>query len=95
MHKKPFCKVAALVVLLGFIFLSAPGLMSADKKASKFDFRVIIKKPAMWISSVLNMFTPIFDPGNSRTSKTVAPDKSNPTIKPLGDILIVRPSRED
>jgi hypothetical protein len=94
MHKKPFCKVAALVVLLGFIFLSAPGLMSADKKATKFDFRVIIKKPAMWISSVLNMFTPIFDPGNS-TSKTVAPDKSNPKIKPLGDILIVRPSRDD
>jgi len=95
MHKKPFCKVAAMVVLLGFIFLSAPGLSSADKKASKFDFRVIIKKPAIWISSVLNMFTPIFDPGNRGTSNTVAPDKSNPKIKPLGDILIVRPSRED
>jgi hypothetical protein len=94
MHKKPFCKVAALVVLLGFIFLSAPGLMSADKKASKFNLRVIIKKPAMWISSVLNMFTPIFDTGNS-TSKTVAPDKSNQKIKPLGDMLIVRPSRDD
>lgn len=95
MHKKSLFKVAALVALFGFLLLSAPGLSSAPKKPAKFDFRLMVKKPAMWISSLLNMFTPIFDNGNSGTSKNTTPDNSSYTIKPLGDSLAVRPSKSD
>jgi hypothetical protein len=95
MQKKPYFKLVALAILMGFLFLSAPGLSCAEKKASKFDFRLLIKKPVVWISSVLNMFIPISDSGNNSTSKITTPDKSSPKIKPLGDILVVRPSRGD
>jgi hypothetical protein len=99
MHKKPFVKIVALVALFAIILLSAPGLSSAEKKASKFDFRLLIKKPALWISSVLDMFIPIFDRGDSGTSKnttpTTAPGNSSFKIRPLGDSLSVRPSQSD
>jgi len=95
MHRNQIFKVAALVVLLGFIFLSAPGLSSAEKKSTKFDFSLLLKKPAMWISSVLNMFTPIFDNGNNGTSTSTTPNKSNYKIKPTGGLPAPKPSGGD
>jgi len=95
MHKKLFPKIIALVALLGFIVLSAPGLSSAEKKATKFDFGLLIKKPVAWISAAWSMFTPIFDKDANPTSKTTTPSPSKLKIRPLGDSLSVRPSGGD
>ena len=95
MQKKSLFKIAALFTLLGFFLLSVPGVSSAPKKSSKFDFRVLIKKPAALISSFVSMFIPIFDTGNSNTSPTVNQDNPNGKIKPLVDIIIGRPSSGD
>jgi len=95
MHKKLFPKIIALVALLGFIFLSAPGLSSAEKKATRFDFGLLIKKPAAWISAAWSMFTPIFDRDATPTSKTTVPSTSKLKIKPLGDAIVGRPSGGD
>jgi hypothetical protein len=95
MHKKLFPKLIALVALLGFIFLSAPGVSSAEKKATRFDLGLLIKKPAAWISAAWSMFTPIFDRDATPAHKTTAPSTSKLKIKPLGDSLSVRPSGGD
>jgi hypothetical protein len=95
MHKKLFPKIIALVALLGFIFLSAPGVSSAEKKATKFDFGLLIKKPAAWISAAWSMFTPIFDRDATPTSKTTTPSTPKLKIKPLGDAIVGRPSGGD
>ncbi len=95
MHKKLFPKILALVALLGFIFLSAPGLSSAEKKAARFDFGFLIKKPAVWISAAWSMFAPIFGRDASPTSKTTTPSTSKLKIKPLGESMSVRPSGGD
>jgi hypothetical protein len=95
MQKKSLFKVAALFTLLGFFLLSVPGLYSAPKQTSKFDFRLLIKKPVIWISSFVSMFTPVFDTGTSETSNTINQDKSSRKIKALGDSLSVRPSKGD
>ena len=95
MQKKSLFKIAALFTLLGFFLLSVPGLSSAPKKTSRFDFRVLIKKPVAWISSFVSMFTPVFDTGNSDTSNTINQDNSSGKIKALGDSLSVRPSKSD
>jgi len=95
MSRKLIFKSVAMITLLGFFLLSVPGLSSAPKKSSKFDFRVLIKKPAAMISSFFSVFTPIFDTENPDTSKTIGSDNSGTKIKPLGDILIVKPSKDD
>ena len=95
MHKKTFPKIAALVVLLAFIFLSAPGLSSAEKKSTKIDWSLLVKKPAAWISAAWNMFSPIFGRDTTAPPKTPAPSKSYLKVKPLGDAIIGRPSGGD
>ncbi len=95
MQKKSLFKIAALFTLLGFFLLSVPGLSSAPKKTSRFDFRVLIKKPVAWISSFVSMFTPVFDTGSPDTPNTINQDNSSGKIKALGDSLSVRPSKSD
>jgi hypothetical protein len=91
MHKK-LTKTAALIALFAFLFLLAPGLSNA--RPAKFDIRLLIKKPAMWISSFWNIITPIFDGGND-TSKAIVPGDSTSKIKPLTDSVSVKPSKGD
>lgn len=95
MQKKSLFKIAALFTLLGFFLLSVPGLSSAPKKSSKFDFGVLIKKPVAWISSFMSMFIPVFDTGSADTSDAINQDDSSGKIKALGDSLSVRPSKSD
>jgi hypothetical protein len=85
----------ALFTLLGFFFLSVPGLSSAPKKSSKFDFRFLIKKPAAWFSSFASMFTPVFDTGNSDTPNTIKQDNSSGKIKAAGGLSVPRLSDGD
>jgi hypothetical protein len=91
MHKK-LTKTAAFIALFAFLFLLAPALSNA--KPAKFDIRLLIKKPAMWISSFWNIITPIFDGGND-TSKAIVPGDSVAKIKPLTDSLSPKLSKDD
>lgn len=95
MHKKPFSKAIALLALVGFICLFAPGLSSAEKKASRFDFRSIIRKPAVWVSSLWNWIAPVFDGGNVTVSKNPTPSNSPLKARPTGDLPSPRPSKSD
>jgi hypothetical protein len=86
MHKKPFSKAVAILALVGFICLLAPGLSSAEKKASRFDFRSIIRKPAVWVSSLWSWIAPVFDSGNPPVSKSLAPANSPLKARPTGGL---------
>lgn len=88
-------KMTAMIVLLGFVFLLAPGLYSAPKKAQKFSFGIFIKKPLSWMSSLYDFVSPYFGKGNSGTSPSLAPDDSTVKVKPLGDSIFLRPSEKD
>jgi hypothetical protein len=91
MHKK-LTKTAAFIALFAFIFLLAPALSNA--KPVKFDIRLLIKKPAMWISSFWNIITPIFG-GREDTPKAIVPGDSTVKIKPLTESVSVKPSKGD
>lgn len=91
MHKK-LIKTAALVALFGFLFLLAPALSNA--KPGKFDIRQLVRKPAIWITSVWNFITPVFD-GRDDTPKGIIPSDSVVKIKPLTDSVSIKPSRGD
>lgn len=85
-------KTAAFIVLFGFLLLWAPGLSNA--KPGKFDVRQLIRKPAIWITSVWNFLTPIFD-GRDDTPKGTLPSDSIGKIKPLTDSVSIKPSKGD
>ena len=93
MHKK-LTKTAAFIALFAFLFLLAPALSNAYRKPAKFDIRLLVKKPAMWISSFWNIITPIFDGGND-ASRVIAPDDSTAKIKPLTESASPKPSKGD
>jgi hypothetical protein len=90
--RKNVGKIAAFVALFAFLFLLAPGLSNA--KPGKFDIRLLVKKPAIWIASFWNMITPIFD-GGQDNSRAVVPSDSSFKIKPLTDSISVKPSKGD
>ena len=90
--RKKLTKTAAFVALFAFVFLLAPGLSNA--KPGKFDIRLLIKKPAMWISSFWNIITPIFDGGNDNP-KAIVPGDSIAKIKPLTESVSPKPSKGD
>lgn len=91
MHKK-LTKTAAFIALFAFLFLLAPALSNA--RPAKFDIRLLVKKPAMWISSFWNIITPIFD-GRDDSPKAIVPGDSTAKIKPLTDSLSPKPSKGD
>ena len=90
MRAKSFFKATCLVVCLGIFLLSVPPLSSAQRPG-KFDFRTMIRKPVLLISSYLPIFSSVFDLGASDTPShdTIG------TVRPLGDIIHVRPSDGD
>jgi hypothetical protein len=91
MHKK-LIKTAAFIALFAFLFLWAPGLSNA--KPGKFDIRLLIKQPAIWITSFWNIITPIFD-GRADSAKAIIPGDSVTKIKPLTESLSPKPSKGD
>ena len=95
MHKKTIGKAMALLALIGFIGLLAPGLSSAEKKASRFDFRSFIRKPAAWISSVWSWIAPVSGPEDAVISKSPVPNNSTLKARPTGDLPCPRPSKSD
>ncbi len=92
--QKKLTKTAAFIALFAFLFLFAPGLSVAKEKPFKINFRALVKKPALWISSFFDIFDPIFGHGKN-APKAIVPDDSVPTIKPLTDSASVKPSRGD
>jgi hypothetical protein len=95
MHKKTLSKAIAILALVGFIGLLAPGLSSAEKRGSKFDFRSIVRKPAVWISSVWSWIAPVFDLGNATVSKSPLPNNSTLKARPTGGLSAPRPGKGD
>lgn len=91
MHKK-LIKTAAFIALFAFLFLWAPGLSNA--KPGKIDIRLLIKKPAIWITSFWNIITPIFD-SRDDAPKGLIPSDSVVKIKPLTESLSPKPSKGD
>jgi len=73
-------KTAAFVALFALLFLLAPGLSNA--KPGKFDIRLLIKKPVIWITSFWNVITPVFD-ARDNGSKSSLPGVPSPMITPL------------
>jgi hypothetical protein len=88
-------KMVAMIVLFGFVFLLAPGLYSAPKKAQKFSFGILLKKPVSWMTSLYDFISPYFGHKNSAPSNSLAPDDSPAKVKPLGDSISLRPSKSD
>jgi len=95
MPNKTLSKTIAILALVGFIGLLAPGLSSAEKRGSKFDFRSIVRKPAVWISSVWNWITPLFEQGDSTVSKSPLPNNSTLKARPTGGLPAPRPGGGD
>jgi len=88
MHKK-LTKTVAFVALFAFLFLLAPGLSNA--KPRKFDIRLLLQRPAMWISSFWNIITPVFDGRDDAPTAVISPVKT----KPLTESVSVKPSKGD
>jgi hypothetical protein len=95
MQKKTIRKTFALLALIGFIGLLAPGLSSAEKKASRFDFRSFIRKPASWITSIWSWIAPVTGPEDAAVSKAPLPNNSTLKARPTGDLPCPRPSKSD
>jgi hypothetical protein len=95
MHKKTLSKAIAVLALIGFIGLLAPGLYSAEKRGSRFDFRSIVRTPAAWISSVWNWIVPVFDLGDATVAKSPVPNNSTLKARPTGGLPAPRPGRGD
>ncbi len=95
MQKTTISKTIAILVLIGFIGLLAPGLSSAEKKASRFDFRSIFSKSVSWVSSVWSWISPVFDPGVAAVAKSPLPTNSTLKARPTGGLPAPRPGRGD
>lgn len=91
MNKK-LTRTVAFVALFAFFFLLTPGLSNAGPR--KFNIRLLIQKPAIWISSFWNIITPIFD-GRDNSPRVIIPGDSPAKLKPLTDSLSPKPSRSD
>ena len=90
MHRKPLSKAIALVALVGFICLFAPGLSSAEKRTSRFDFRSVLSKPVVWVSSLWGWIAPVFGSAGAPASKNIAPDNSPLKVRPTGGLAAPR-----
>lgn len=85
MRKNIFFKVSALVACLAVLSLSVPNLMAAEKGNPDFSFKVLLKKPGAFLSSLLS-FLPIFDGGDSTSSDKADNDKEDSKIKLTGGL---------
>ena len=90
MHKK-LTKSAAFVALFAFLFILAPGLFNAAPR--KVDIKLLLKQPAIWISSFWSIIPPIFDSRDN--ARAIIPSNSTAKIKPLTESVSVKPSKND
>jgi hypothetical protein len=93
MRKRLFVRTVALVVCLVFIGLSASGLFAADKKSSKIDARLLLRKPIQFLVSILPIFDSIF---NIHKKQIISGnDSGSMTVRPTGELVSGRPSTGD
>jgi len=90
--RKRVSKTAAFLGLIAILFLLAPSYSSATPR--KFDVKLLVKQPAIWIASFWNFITPIFD-GRDGNPRAIVPSNSGSKIKPLTDSLSPKPSKGD
>ena len=94
MRKRFFVRAVALMVCLVFIGLSASGLFAADKKSSRFDARLLLRKPIQFLVSIFPGFDSIF---NIHKKQILSGNDSGSTgtVKPTGELVSGRPSTGD
>ncbi|MCJ7644142.1 MAG: hypothetical protein MUP28_06655 [Candidatus Aminicenantes bacterium] len=94
MRKRSFVRTVALVVCLVFIGLSASGLFATDKKSSRIDARLLLRKPIQFLVSIFPGFDSIF---NTHKKQVLSGNDSGSTgtVKPTGELLSGRPSTGD
>ena len=94
MRKRLIVRTVALVVCLVFIGLSASGLFAADKRSSKIDGRLLLRKPVQFLVSILPIFDSFF---NIHRKVVVSSNDSGSmgTVKPTGELVSGRPSTGD
>lgn len=68
MRKKVFLKTVSFVVCFSILTLSFPGSIAAEKSLKKFNFRLMIKKPGIMLSSVFPFLRSVSGTGSSSPS---------------------------
>ena len=94
MRKRLIVRTVALVVCLVFIGLSASGLFAADKKSSRIDARLLLRKPIQFLVSIFPGFDSIFNI-HKKQILSGSDSGSTGTVKPTGEITLGRPSTGD
>ncbi|MFW6160384.1 MAG: hypothetical protein ACOC57_04500 [Acidobacteriota bacterium] len=94
MRKKNYFKAAAILACLGLLLLTVPGTYALEKNSPKIDFKLMLKKPAAMLSSILS-FIPIFDNGNTDANLNDDSGKSGKKVKITGGLADGRPSDGD
>ncbi len=94
MRKKNYFKAAAILACLGLLLLTVPGTYALEKNSPKIDFKLMLKKPAAMLSSILS-FIPIFDNGKTEAALSDDSGKSGKKVKITGARSIETPSDDD
>ncbi len=68
MRKNKLFKLAAITACLGFFLLMVPTANAVEKRTHRFDYKLFLKNPATIVSSIIPLFTSIFDIGKNTNS---------------------------
>jgi hypothetical protein len=80
--RKRFLKVAALIACFSILTLYVPGLVGAEKSErvqARVDFKMMFKKPALFLSYFLPFLQPLFD----NTTPATPNDQNSTNLKKI------------
>jgi hypothetical protein len=94
MRKDFIVRTVALVVCLVFIGSMGSGLIAAEKRIVKTDFRLLWDRPIQFLISVFPSFSSIFA---TRGKQILSSENANlsSSVKPTGELTTGRPSVGD
>jgi len=92
--KKTMKKVTAIIVCFVFIAMVFPGLADAKPRVKKFNFKQLIRKPAIFLVSLLS-YVPIYDIGADYDRVEPYGKKIKTRMTITGDLNKGRPSGGD
>ena len=97
MRKKIFLKILALVICFSILSLHVPGVIAAEKNVKKFHFRLLIKRPAIMLSSLFPFLRSVSDTGNSTPSNQAfkCDTDSGGKVKVTGGLLMGKVAKGD
>lgn len=92
--KKTLKKVTAVIICFAFLTLVFPGIADAKPRVKKFNFKQLIRKPAIFLVSLLS-YVPIYDIGSDYDRHDPSVKKINSRMRITGDLNKGRPSGDD